>query len=91
MSRKSTTPPTTRRRRRQSPKSLLDPSVSISFTLQELQFLTQALRDMPVSGKPDALSQMLPLIQNVRLKLASAFQAAGVAAGVPLSEEAPAE
>lgn len=49
--------------------------VTISFGQQELQFLVQALRDLPVSGTPDKLVQALPLIQSVRLKFASALQA----------------
>ena len=49
--------------------------VTISFGQQELQFLVQALRDLPVSGTPDKLVQALPLIQSVRLKFATALQA----------------
>lgn len=63
----------TSRKQRSAPKGSHE--VTISFGQQELQFLVQALRDLPVSGTPDKLVQALPLIQSVRLKFASALQA----------------
>ncbi len=75
------------RRRRRSPTPKPGPSISISFNPQELQFLIQALRDMPIRGTPDSLAQSLPLIQTVRLKFASAFQT--VAGAAPQEEAAP--
>ncbi len=62
------------RKRQHTPQPIRE--VSISFGQQELQFLVQALRDLPISGTPDHLVQALPLIQNVRLKFASALQVA---------------
>ncbi len=81
-------PSTTRtRRRRRSPAAKAIPSVSISFGAQELQFLMQTLRDLPIKGTPDTLAQALPLIQTVRLKFATAFQT--VAGAAPSPEAAP--
>ena len=57
--------------------------IPISFTQEELQFLVEALRDLPISGTPDSLAQMLPLIQAVRLKFSAALQAAIEAACNP--------
>lgn len=82
MSRKPTAPRP--RRGRQNPKAPSSPSVSISFGMEELQFLIQTLRELPIKGTPDSLAQALPLIQTVRLKFATAAQK--VAASSPLQE-----
>lgn len=50
-----------------------EPTIAISFTPQELQFLTRALREAPITGNPDQLAQLLPLIQTVRQKFQSAL------------------
>lgn len=63
------------------------PEITISFSPQELQFLVQALRDLPVSGTPDNLAQALPLIQGIRLKFATALQV--VASGGPPEAASP--
>jgi len=65
--------------------------VSISFGPQELGFLVQALRDLPVQGTPDNLAQILPLIQGVRLKFATALQVAAGGAPPPPTPETLAE
>lgn len=55
-------------------KSTRPAELSVSFLPQELQFLVQALRDLPMQGTPDSLAQALPLIQGLRLKLATALR-----------------
>jgi len=72
------------RKRQPAPQPIRE--VSISFGPQELQFLVQALRDLPVSGTPDNLAQALPLIQNIRMKFATALQ---VAVGIGQPETSP--
>lgn len=62
--------------------------IRISFDQQELQFLVQALHDLPVSGTPDNLAQALPMIQSIRMKFATALQ---VAAGDGPQPEKPAD
>jgi hypothetical protein len=78
-------PAATRARQSRRIPARATPSVSISFTPQELQFLIQTLRDLPIKGTPDSLAQALPLIQHVRMKFASALQ---VAAGGQPPEKA---
>ncbi len=67
--------PKHKRQPRQQSKPQPIREVSVSFGKQELQFLVQALRDLPVSGTPDNLAQALPLIQSVRLKFTTALLA----------------
>ncbi len=86
-------PTPTRRRPDAAPPML---SISIAFTPQELQFLIQALRDLPISGTPDTLAQVLPVVQTIRMKIATAGQAiARAAAGerepAPIAEGPPPE
>lgn len=83
----------------QHPAAAFAQSITISFAPQELQFLMQALRDLPLSGTPDSLAQVLPMIQGVRMKIASAGQALARLQGadgappeaVPPPAEKPAE
>jgi len=52
-------------------------TIPILLTAVELKFLMQALRDVPLTGKPDLLQQILPIVQGLRLKTASAAAVMG--------------
>jgi len=65
--------------------------ISISLTPVELRFLIQALRDVPLTGKPDMLAQLLPIVQGLRLKVASSAAVLARQLPLPPTQEKPAE
>jgi len=65
--------------------------IKIAFTPVELRFLIQALRDVPLTGKPDLLVQLLPIVQRLRLKVASATAVFASTQAPAPPEEKPAE
>lgn len=53
-------------------------SVPIFLHQQEVAFLFQALQNMPISGTPDQLAQVLTVVQGLRVKIAQAGVALGI-------------
>lgn len=47
-------------------------SVPVFFHAEEIAFLMNALRTMPLNGTADAMERVLPVVQGVRLKIAQA-------------------
>jgi len=61
--------------------------ITVKLTGVELRFLIQALRDVPLQGKPDLLAQLLPIVQGLRLKIASAAAVLGRAQEAAATQE----
>jgi len=47
-------------------------SVPVFFHAEEIAFLMNALRTMPLNGTADALERALPVVRGVRMKIAQA-------------------
>lgn len=47
-------------------------SVAVLFHAEEIAFLMNALRTMPLNGTADAMERVLPVVRGVRMKIAQA-------------------
>lgn len=70
--------PQTRRRASKKEQPQGPRSVPMFLHQEEVNFLFQALQNMPISGTPDQLAQVLQVIQGLRVKVAQAGVALGM-------------
>lgn len=80
---------TNKQRRKPSRAAPAPATTHVALSLAELELLARVLQSMPVKGTPDSLTEVLPLIQGVRVKIAMAALLLAPAAAEP--EAAPEE